>query len=155
MPEGAREVSHDFWRPAQAPRVGLESMFSAAYCGNCGTEFAVGARFCHVCGSMREPLPETGSRLGRWADLGRVVRTDLNRILLGFTHARERLGLNLASFILLLLACGCALGALLAEPIYRPTNVMGWQAVQMWRIEWMLGAIAALLAALLLREPLS
>ena len=147
MPEGAREVSQDFWRPAQAPRIGLESVLPSACCGNCGTEFAIGARFCHVCGSGREPLPATGSRLSQWADPGRLLQL--------FSQARGRVGLNLSSFVLLLLAGVCALGALLTGVIYRPTTMLEWQAVQTWRIEWMLGAIAALLAGLLLKEPLS
>ena len=51
MAEPAREVSQDFWRPAQAPRAGADSALSTACCANCGAEFALGARFCHVCGA--------------------------------------------------------------------------------------------------------
>ncbi|MGA2989232.1 MAG: zinc ribbon domain-containing protein [Candidatus Korobacteraceae bacterium] len=145
MPEGARELSQDFWRPAQAPRIGLDSVLSSACCSNCGTELAIGARFCHVCGLNREPLPAPGSRLGQW--------TDLSRIVLALNHAREKVGLNLVSFVLLLLGGGCVLAALLTGAIERPATVLQWQAVQTWCIEWMLGAIAALLAALLLRKP--
>ena len=146
MPEGARGVSQDFWRPAQAPRVGIESVFPAECCVNCGTEFAIGARFCHACGANRQPLPLARPRLSGWADPG--------RLLLGLATLREKLGLTLPSFVLLLLAAACALGAVFVGVFYRVTTLLEWQAVQMWRLEWMLGAIAALLAALLLRDSL-
>jgi hypothetical protein len=99
-------------------------------------------------------LPAQGSRLGQWADRGRVLRAELNRILPGLNHAREKVGLNMSSFVLLLLGGGCSLGALFVGVIYRPATTLQWQALQAWRIEWLLGAIAALLAALLLRKPL-
>jgi hypothetical protein len=144
MPESVRGVSQDFWRPAQAPRIGIESAFPAECCANCGTEFTFGARFCHVCGLSRGPLSLPASRLHPWAGLG--------RLLLGLKGLRERLGLTAPSFVLLLLAAGCALGALFVGVVYRVTTVLDWQALQAWRIEWMLGAIMALLAALLLRD---
>ena len=144
MPEGARGVSQDFWRPAQAPRVGIDSVFPAECCANCGTEFTFGARYCHACGLSRGPLALPSSSLRHWAGLG--------RFLLGVKGLRERLGLNPPSFVLLLLAAGCALAALFVGIIYRVTTVLDWQALQAWRVEWMLGAITALLAALLLRD---
>jgi hypothetical protein len=66
---------------------------------------------------------------------------------------REKLELNLASFFLLVAACACVLGAILSGVIYRSATMLEWQAVQTWRIEWMLAAVVALLAALLLKKP--
>jgi hypothetical protein len=137
MSEGAREVLHDFWRPAQAPKIGLESVFPAACCANCATQFAIGARFCHVCGSNREPLVAASSRLSRLADLNQL---------------RELLGLNWPSLILLAVASVCALAAVLTSVVCTANTVTEWQALQTWRIEWMLGAVIALLAALLLKS---
>jgi hypothetical protein len=36
--------------------------------------------------------------------------------------------------------------------IYSATTLVDWQAVQIWRMEWMLGSIIAMLAALLLKN---
>jgi len=146
MPEEARGMSQDFWRPAQAPRIGVESVFPAECCVNCGTEFSFGARFCHVCGSSRGPLPAPRSRLSHWVDPSRV--------LLAVQGLRAKLNLGLPSFILLLLAAACALAAMLTGLFYHATTVLEWEAVQIWRLEWMLGAVVALLAALLLRDAL-
>ena len=144
MPEGARGVSQDFWRPAQAPRIA--SVFPAECCVNCGTEFAIGARFCHTCGSNRGPLPVQRSWLSHWIDPARM--------LLAVQSLRARLHLGLPAFVLLWLAAVCALVAVFTGVFYRATTLVEWQAVQMWRLEWMLGAIVALLAALLLRDAL-
>jgi len=138
MPETVRENSQDFWRPAQTSRLGMDSVFPAACCANCGTEFAIGARFCHVCGANREPDPEPQSQFAEWLDIDVI---------------REKLGLNLASLILFFVAAGCALGAILTGVIYSAATALEWQAVQTWRIEWMLAAITCLLGALLLKKP--
>ena len=138
MAERAQGVSQDFWRPAHTPRVGVDSAFSAACCANCGAEFAIGARFCHVCGALREPVTEPNSRWTEWFEIESMC---------------EKLGLNLASFLLFAAACTCALGAILSGVIYRADTMLEWQAVQTWRIEWMLASVVALLAALLLKKP--
>jgi len=138
MAEGAREISKDFWRPTNMPRAGVDSAFAAPCCANCGAEFVLGARFCHVCGAPRETLTEQRPRWMEWLEVDTVC---------------QRLGLNLAALVLLALACACALGALLAGVIYRVDTIADWQAVQTWRIEWMLGAAVLLLGALLLKKP--
>ncbi len=138
MAERAPGVSQDFWRPAHPPRAGVDSAFAAACCANCAAEFAPGARFCHVCGALREP---SAQRRPGWTQCFEIDRM------------REKLGLNLASFFLFVAACTCVLGALLSGVIYRADTMREWQAVQTWRIEWMLASAVALLAALLLKKP--
>ncbi len=137
MAERAREVSQDFWRPAQAPRAGADSALSTACCSNCGAEFALGARFCHVCGAPREPLGERP----HWAEYFEI------------DAMCQRLGLNPAALLLFVAASMCALGALLTGVIYRADTMLEWQSVQTWRIEWMLASAVALLAALVLKKP--
>jgi hypothetical protein len=138
MAERAREASQDFWRPANMPRTGVDSALSTACCANCGAEFVLGARFCHVCGALRETPTEQSSQWTEWFEIDRV---------------REKLGLNVASFSLFAAACACALGAILSGIIYHTDTMLEWQAVQTWRIEWMLASAVALLAALLLKKP--
>jgi hypothetical protein len=36
--------------------------------------------------------------------------------------------------------------------IYKAQTMVDWQAIQTWRIEWLLGATAALLAGILLKR---
>jgi hypothetical protein len=36
--------------------------------------------------------------------------------------------------------------------VFNPTTLVDWQAIQLWRIEWFLAAIAILLAGLLLKK---
>jgi hypothetical protein len=43
-------------------------------------------------------------------------------------------------------------GAALLGVIYRTDTLLDWQAVQIWRVEWLLAALAALLAGLLLKK---
>jgi len=138
MAERAQGVSQDFWRPAHTPGGRSDSPSAAACCANCGAEFTLGARFCHVCGALREPLTEPSSHWTEWFEIESM---------------REKLGLNLASFLLFAAACTCALGAILSGVVYRAATMQEWQAVQTWRIEWMLAAVVALLAALLLKKP--
>jgi hypothetical protein len=138
MAERAQQVSQDFWRPAHTPRTGVDSTISAACCANCAAEFALGARFCHVCGALREPLAEQSSWWTEWLNLDTLC---------------EKLGLNLAALVLFAAACLCVLGAVLSGFIYRADTMREWQAVQTWRIEWMLASVVALLAALLLKKP--
>ena len=138
MAEPAREVSSDFWRPAQMPRAGVESAFSTACCTNCGGEFTPGARFCHVCGAPRTPPVEPRLRWPEWLEINFLC---------------QKLGLNRAALLLFAAAGACVLGAILSGVIYRADTMTEWQAVQTWRIEWMLASVVALLAALLLKKP--
>lgn len=141
MPEQqAPEVSHDFWRPANVPHAEVESVFPAACCANCGVEFTMGARFCHVCGALREPLAEKVPQWTEWLEIENI---------------RGKLGLNLAAFMLFIAACACALGAVLTGIVYRASTLTEWQTVQTWRIEWMLASAVALLGGLLLKKPVA
>jgi hypothetical protein len=140
MSESAREISQEYWRPAQQqnrPEYQVASVIP--YCNMCGTQYATGARFCHVCGENREPeFQATGSN--------RIVQA------LDFTNIRQKLGLSATSLVLVALAAGCVLGALFTGLIYGASTLVEWQAVQTWRIEWMLAAVVALVAAILFRD---
>jgi hypothetical protein len=107
-------------------------------CSRCNNEFIVGARFCHICGTEREAQPKIAkSGLSRHLDLG---------------FLRESLGLgwgSLVAFIAGLLCLGCAAGT---GFLYTASTLLDWQAVQIWRIEWLLGAAASLLAGILLKR---
>jgi len=64
----------------------------------------------------------------------------------------SRLPLRLPSFLCLVLGVACVIGAALMGVIYKTETLVEWQAVQMWRVEWLLAALAAFLAGVLLKK---
>ncbi len=139
MSEAARNATQEYWRPAQPPRTEMRGIEAETLCSNCGSEYAVGARFCHVCGNEREPE----MRISKRPRIAEVIN---------FDQVCERLGLSAASLVLMVIGFCCVLGALLVGIIYTANTVLDWQAVQAWRIQWMLGALVAFVAAILLNK---
>jgi hypothetical protein len=140
MSDTAREISQEYWRPAQQQnRAEYQVASVTPYCNMCGTQYAPGARFCHVCGENREPEFHQGAA-------NRIAQA------LDFTNIRQKLGLSATSLVLVALAAGCVLGALLVGAFYGANTLVEWQAVQTWRMEWMMAAIVALIAAILFRD---
>ena len=140
MPEAVHNAEHEYWRPpAQSGRVvdAPPGRHGQLTCSRCGTEFIMGARFCHVCGSEREGL--AGAR--RWAQI------------LDFTGIRESLGLSLGALIAFIAGLGCILAAIGTGLVYTAATALDWQAVQIWRIEWLIAGAAAFLAGILLKKP--
>lgn len=128
----------EFWRPPLETRHEDIAAAPTENCARCGTQFVTGSRFCHICGTAREP--QLVARRAPWARL-----LDVHRM-------QTRLGLSLASMIAFVLGVICALAAIGTGLIYTTSTVLDWQAVQIWRIEWLLAAIVALLAGILLRK---
>lgn len=134
--------SQEYWRPANPNVARLIDAHSAELlCLNCGIEYQAGARFCHLCGSKREPGPHDPAP----APQPRAPEK-------GETRLPSRLALPLASTVCFVLGVGCAIGAGLIGVIYRTDTLVDWQAVQVWRIEWLLATLAALLAGVLLKK---
>ncbi len=141
MAEAARDVQQEYWRPP-AQSAGQADAGVALHhhlvCQQCGTEFVVGARFCHVCGSQREAL--VGDRHNRWLQW------------LDFSRINAALSFGTASLVAFIAGIACIIAAVVTGFMYTATTVLDWQAVQIWRIEWLLGAAAAFLAGLLLKK---
>jgi len=150
----------------------------AEACSRCGTEFLLGSRFCHSCGAHR---PEKGkasmlstgtpalarefvSQKMAWlqsvtADLSRY-RFSKYRIAvpswlryLHFHEIKRSIGLPMPSLIAFMIGLGCVLGMLGVSLFYRASTLAEFQAIQMWRIEWLLSAIASFVAGMLLKNP--
>jgi hypothetical protein len=68
------------------------------------------------------------------------------------TAIDNSLGLSIPCTVCLLVGIVCAAAAVLSGVIYKADTLVEWQAVQAWRIEWLLGAIASLLAGILLKR---
>lgn len=135
MSEAVHNAEQEFWRPpaqAQSVRVQVEN------CARCGAEFVVGSRFCHVCGTQREALLDySGGRLNRWLD---------------FHEIRAALGLSTGALVAFIVGVACVAAAIVTGFIFTASTVLDWQAVQVWRIEWLLAAAVAFVAGLLLNK---
>ena len=127
----------EFWRPPLGTRQEAVTGVQTESCARCGTEYVAGSRFCHVCGGER--APQAAARRLQWARFLNLLRL------------QEQLSLPLASVIALSVGILCTLAAIGTGLVYTAATVLDWQAVQIWRIEWLLAAIAAFLAGILLK----
>jgi len=128
----------EFWRSPLATREEAVATVQSESCAHCGTEYVAGSRFCHVCGAARATHPAVHPL--QWATR-----------LLNNLRLRDRLALPLASIVAFGVGILCILLAIGTGLIYTADTVLDWQAVQVWRIEWLLAAVVALLAGILLR----
>ncbi len=136
----AQTLRQEYWRPPKPDVVRLaQPVLLDLICSHCGTEYPSGARFCHICGSDRDPRPSSVLRPAGFVDL------------LDMAILRERLGLSVPCLMFFLVGMICMVAALLTGLIYRADTLIQWQAIQVWRVEWLLGGAAALLAGILLK----
>lgn len=140
MSDGVRNITQEYWRPVQPPQTEtIRTLGAETLCNNCGSEYAVGARFCHVCGNEREPETNLNRR-------SRIID------LIDFGQICERLGLSPIALVFTFVGFFFVLAALVVGLAYTANTVLDWQAVQIWRIQWMLGALIAFAAAILLNK---
>jgi hypothetical protein len=143
MAEFSRELSKEYWRPA--PSAGslqshvYQTQGNEAFCSICGTPYAAGARYCHLCGESRDE------------DL-RFEHTNRFMNRLDFDVLRIQFGFSTWSLVFLFAASVFLLAMLMTGAIHNAATPAEWQAVQTWRIEWLLAAVAALLAANLFKS---
>jgi hypothetical protein len=138
MSGAVHRVDQDYWQPPRGPEQEALPQAKALACPECGSEFVVGSRYCHVCGVEREALQESGSRsFTDWLEFGRI---------------REAIGLSAASLVCLIAGIICVIAAVVTGFLYTANTVLDWQAVQVWRIEWLLAATVAFVAGILLKR---
>ncbi len=150
MSDAVPTVQSDFWRPpVLVAQPGLQEATSTSpeVCSGCGTEFMVGSRFCHLCGGAREDGQSSPQRWTRYLEFHHIKQ--------GAVVVRQAIGLPLPSLVSFVIGLGCFIAALMVGFIYSIQNFADFQAVQMWRMEWLLGAVAAFLAGILLRNARS
>ena len=134
-----RKIEQDqYWSPAIDHRLATPA---TELCPRCGTEFIIGSRYCYVCGSDRD-LP----------GMARRKAVDWKRWL-NFQTLEARMGIGIPAFVAFVAGCLCMLAAALVGLMYTATTMIDWQAVQMWRTEWLLAGIAAFVAGCLLKKP--
>jgi hypothetical protein len=106
-------------------------------CQHCGTEFVLQSQFCRMCGRRAESS---------------VTNDDRFASRLDFNVLRQKLGLTVAGLVCFLAGVLCLGAAVSVSFIFDANNLVDWQAVQIWRIEWLLAAIGTFLAGILLNR---
>jgi cytosine/uracil/thiamine/allantoin permease len=95
----------------------------------------VGSHFCHVCGTER--LDHAQMDWTRYLDVQSI---------------KAFFGLSTLTLAAFLVGIACLLAALIVGVVYNVQDYSDFQAVQFWRVEWLLGAVAAFVAGILLKQ---
>lgn len=130
----------EFWKPIVGSHVeGAQAKSETRnLCLKCGAEAVLVGQFCHVCGAQRTTdTPNRTHGLASWFD---------------FAAVREATGLGPAALLAFILGCGCVIAAAIIGLAFTASTVLEWQAIQLWRIEWLLAAIALFGAGILLKK---
>jgi hypothetical protein len=139
MSEIARNAQ-EFWRPPLAPSAADSTLPEA--CRRCGTEFMVGAAFCHICGLGRHCSSESAGQ--NWFRHLAFLR------VLEFGSVKKWFGLPVASLCAFLVGSAFLVVAL-SMGLMSVHDYTDFEAIQLWRIQWLMAACAAYLAAILLK----
>ena len=133
LAHGARQ---EFWRP---PVMQIGDSALAEACKRCGTEFMVGAAFCHICGAGRHRSEvNPANNLSRYFEVFRSLE---------FSTITRWLGLPMVPLCAFLLGAAFLLAALSVGLLNSD-----FEAIQLWRIQWLMAACAAFLAGILLKS---
>jgi len=136
MSDVVHDAQHEFWRPPVVAS-GAERPGMAEVCDGCNSEFMVGSLFCHVCGMSRE----TRTSAAHWT------------LYFQFHNIKRAFGLSTAGLIAFVVGLAClVMAAVAVGMIYSVQTFNDFQAVQFYRMQWLLGAIAAFTAGLLLKK---
>jgi hypothetical protein len=143
MAEAVDQAQHEFWRPPMpASEVSAHRERSeerSATCP-CGTEFLVSSLYCHACGASR---PDPGVSIVRRMEIPGLAE---------LAALGARLGLTTPALIAFLLGVLCVVGALAVSVFFSARTLVDWQAIQLWRIEWLIAAVVAFAAGCLLKK---
>jgi len=103
----------------------------------------VGAAFCHLCGTSRHRADAPPRR--NWTKNFEVVSA------LELAKIRNWLGLPLPSLCAFLIGVGFLIVAL-TMGLMSVHDYSDFEAIQLWRIQWLMAACAAFLAGILLKS---
>jgi ribosomal protein L37E len=141
MSDLVRDAQQEFWRPPLVQPDAEPAMAEA--CRRCGTEFMVGAAFCHICGMGRHRSAITANN--SWTSHFQFLRA------MEFTNVKRWFGLPLASLGAFLVG-GAFLIVALTMGFMSVHDFSDFEAIQLWRIQWLMAACAAFLAGILLKS---
>lgn len=177
MSEVAQSTQQEFWRPPshrleQETLVRESAPAMAESCPRCGTEYLLGSRFCHSCGGRRPEAISSTARAdaaalaGLWQRGVHRVSAAITGIswskiklpswleYLHFHEIKSRMGLSTGSFVSFVIGLACVAGALLVE-LLPVQKLVDWQAIQIYRVEWLLAATASFVLGILLKKNAS
>src|SRR2546429_6508728 len=133
------QAPHELGRPPGASQLAAAPAMLEA-CDGCGTEFMVAARFCHVCGAARQ-TQQAGAAVGPgWTRH------------LEFQNIKRTLGLSTASLIAFSIGLLCLLAVMGVGIVYTVQSFADFQAIQYYRVQWLLAAGAAFMAGVFLKR---
>ncbi len=141
MSDVIHDTHQEFWRPPVSQPATNDSLAEA--CRRCGTEFMVGAAFCHICGSGRHRSSGVSDR--NWTKYFGFLRA------LDFSSVTGWFGLPMPSLCAFLVGSAFLVVAL-AMGFVSVHDMSDFEAVQLWRIQWLMAACAAFLAGILLKN---
>src|SRR5436190_1181786 len=100
MADTVRDAHQEFWRPPITQPIASDM---AETCGRCGTEFMVGAAFCHICGAGRHKVAaDAASNLLKSFDFVHMIE---------FAKVKAWFGLPLPSLLAFLGGVACVIVA--------------------------------------------
>jgi hypothetical protein len=164
--------------PAKAELPSSSPQRMAEVCDGCSSEFMIGARFCHACGLSRptfalargtsgtsnmkvDALSGIWTKSSSWMVATAQSLVEAYRTIpfpswlyyLHFHEIKRWVGLPTAALVAFIIGLGCVTGALAVSFFYKASNLAEFQAIQLWRIEWLLAATASFVAGILLKKP--
>ena len=156
MADVVPNTPQEFWRPPVVEPVTLAPSVPPAMvevCDRCETEYIAGSRFCHLCGHSR--AEKTDLSLGAIWQQARLLleHLEFQNIERVSLQIRRQLGLSSGSLVAFLIGSFCVLAAIAVGVVFAVQTTLDWQALQLWRIEWLLGALVCFVAAILLKRP--
>lgn len=104
-------------------------------CHHCGAEFVVDSPYCRMCGRARDDASLPSKARSNFLDLGAI---------------RMRLGLSVSAMVCLVVGLLCVGSAIATGFIYTAGTFVDWQAIQVWRSEWLIAAGVAFVCGILL-----
>jgi hypothetical protein len=72
---------------------------------------------------------------------------------LHFHQIQRAIGLPTGSLVAFLIGVGCVAGAIGVSFFYKASNLAEFDAIQMWRLQWLVAATASFVAGILLKKP--
>lgn len=157
MAEVVRDAQQEFWRPPKAEPVALEAAAPHSgmveVCDQCETEFIAGSRYCHRCGAGR---PDALASASWTSELKTLLRhLEFHNIEKVIHRVRQYLGLSTAALVSFVVGLVCVICALGIGLVFTVQTTLDWQALQLWRLQWLLGALVAFVAGVLLKRAAS
>ncbi len=137
MSDMTHKFEQEYWRPPRQVS-SVAGDHPLQLCPRCQAELAAGSNFCHICGAARRGTsPE---------------KPGISWPAAGYAFLHEKLGLGGASLFAFFLGLIFALIAFGVGLLYSANTMPDWQAIQLWRVQWLLASMVSFVAGILLKK---